>query len=415
VKERNSGTGIWSSVSSCAGPALGMAEALVEPAGSVTTLQKTRRCPPACDPCACRRRSRTPGKRTRSSTRHHAAGHGLLRREFPRRRNVTCPTILLSDGADPTGYVSGRKTSRMQRVCPSKMESVKASRTTEYMALYRAMESARPRRKRLFTDPLAIHFLRPSLRTAAVLCRIPLLAEAFVWYADRRAPGARTSAIARTRLIDDVVSQALTDRIRQVVILGAGYDCRLYRLSSLSGFVAFEVDHPATLAAKLSRLRDVIRELPGNVRYVEIDFGRQDLAGALERRGFDQNLPSIFVWEGVTNYLSAEAVDAVLHYVAGCSPGTRLVFTYVHRGVIDGSASFPDAARIISNVAKLGEPWIFGFAPEELPSHLYNQGLQLERDDDARQYRREYYGRDAESMNGYDFYHVAVVRVAGRM
>src|SRR5215472_545179 len=108
------------------------------------------------------------------------------------------------------------------------MESASASRTAEYMALYRAMESARPRGKRLFTDPFAIHFLRPSLRSAAVLCRVPFFATGVGWYADRRAPGARTSAIARTCLIDDVVLRALTDGIRQVVILGAGFDCRLY-------------------------------------------------------------------------------------------------------------------------------------------------------------------------------------------
>src|SRR5215470_4876608 len=230
------------------------------------------------------------------------------------------------------------------------MESEGASRTAEYMALYRAMESARPRRRRLFTDPFAIHFLRPSLRRAAVLCRVPLFAAAVAWYADRRAPGARTSAIARTRLIDDVVSQALTDGIRQVVILGAGFDCRLYRLSGIDRVAAFEVDHPATLGAKLSRLRNVIRRLPGNVRYVEIDFDRQNLTEALEQRGFDRGQPSIFVWEGVTNYLAAKAVDSVLCYVAGCAAGTRVAFTYVHRGAID-AARFPDAARIVSNVA----------------------------------------------------------------
>jgi len=295
------------------------------------------------------------------------------------------------------------------------MESERASRTAEYMALYRAMESARPRRRRLFTDPFAIHFLRASLRRAAVLCRIPFFAVAVAWYADRRAPGARTSAIARTRFIDDVVSEALKDGIRQVVILGAGFDCRLYRLSGIDRVAGFEVDHPATLAVKLSRLQNVLRKLPGNVRYVEIDFRHQKLGEELEQRGFERGQPSIIVWEGVTNYLSAEGVNAVLSYVAGCAAGTRMAFTYVHRGAMDGSAKFPDAPKIIDNVAKLGEPWTFGFVPEELPSYLRERGLQLDRDDDARQYRRAYFGRAAESMNGYDFYHVAVVRVGGRI
>jgi len=295
------------------------------------------------------------------------------------------------------------------------MESNRASRTAEYMAFYRAMESARPRAKRLFTDAFAIHFLRPSLRKAVVVCGIPYLGAVVAWYADRKAPGARTSAIARTRLIDDTVSQALHEGIHQVVILGAGFDCRIYRLYGISSVVAFEVDHPATVAAKLSRLRGLGAKLPVNVRFVEIDFDRQSLAETLQRGGFDSGQPAIFVWEGVTNYLTASAVDGVLRYVAGCASGSRLVFTYVHRGVLDGSGGFPDAAKILSNVRELGEPWTFGLLPEELPSYLYERGLRLNRDDGASQYRRAYFGKAAESMNGYDFYHVAVATVPLRI
>ena len=291
------------------------------------------------------------------------------------------------------------------------MKPERASRTAEYMALYRAMESARPSRKRLFRDPFAIHFLRPSLRIAAALCRVPLVASALAWYADRRAPGARTSAIARTRFIDDVVSQALTDGIRQVVILGAGFDCRLHRIPGIERVAAFEVDHPTTLAAKRSRLGTVVREFPDNVRFVDVDFDRQSLGETLEQKGFDRGQPTVFVWEGVTNYLSAEAVDAVLRYVARSAPHSRLVFTYVHRGALDGSRSFPDADKIMRNVAQLGEPWTFGFLPDELSSYLRERGLRLDRDDGARKYRGAYFGNAAESMKGYDFYHVAVASV----
>jgi len=291
------------------------------------------------------------------------------------------------------------------------MQPNAASRTAEYMALYRALESARPSGNRLFTDPFAIHFLQPSLRRAAMLSKVPYLAAAVAWYADRRAPGARTSAIARTRLIDDVVSQALQDALRQVVILGAGFDCRFYRLLGISSVAAFEVDHPATIATKVSRLRTLLEKLPVNVRFVAIDFDRQSLAETLQKAGFDSGQPSIFVWEGVTNYLTANAVDAVLRYVANCASGSRLVFTYVHRDALNGSGKFPDAARIMSNVAELGEPWTFGLIPEELPSYLRERGLELNRDEGARQYRNEYFGKTAESMNGYDFYHVAVASV----
>lgn len=294
------------------------------------------------------------------------------------------------------------------------MKANTASRTAEYMALYRALESARPGGERLFSDPFAIHFLRPSLRTAAVLARVPYLSKFIAWYADRRAPGARTSAIARTRLIDDLVCYGLRDGVRQVVILGSGFDCRVYRLPQVRGVATFEVDHPATLAAKLSRLQGLIGQLPPSVRFVDIDFACQNLAEGLRGAGFVCEQPAVFVWEGVSNYLSSSAVDAVLRYVAVCARGSRLVFTYVHRRALDGSGRFPDAARILSNVAKLGEPWTFGLIPEELPPYLRERGLQLDRDDGAREYRRAYFGEAAEEMSGYDFYHVALASVPTR-
>src|SRR5208283_3347650 len=104
------------------------------------------------------------------------------------------------------------------------------SRTAEYMAFFRACESVRPPSERLFVDPFAAHFVSPSLRGAVRLAGIPVLGALVRWYMDRRAEGARTSAIARTRLIDDAVCQALRDNIRQIVVLGAGFDCRAYRL-----------------------------------------------------------------------------------------------------------------------------------------------------------------------------------------
>lgn len=295
------------------------------------------------------------------------------------------------------------------------MEANVASRTAEYMAFYRALESARPRGKRLFNDPFAIHFLQASLRRAVEISKIPYVGALIALYADRRAPGARTSAIARTRLIDDLVSQGLREGIGQIVILGAGFDCRIYRLSDMKSVAAFEVDHPATLGAKRSRLRSLIEDSQTNVHFVEIDFARQDLAKVLHQEGLDPGQPTIFVWEGVTNYLTSSAVDSVLRYVAGCAVGSRLIFTYVHRGALDSSGRFPDAAKIVSNVENLGEPWTFGLIPEELPSYLAVRGLQLDRDESARDYRRAYFGKAAEFMKGYDFYHVAVASVSTRI
>lgn len=284
----------------------------------------------------------------------------------------------------------------------------KPSRTAEYMAYFRALESARPAPRRLFHDPFSPYFLSPVLRGAARIARIPLAAWLVDRYTDFRLPGARTSAIARTKLIDDSLLDALASGISQVVILGAGFDCRAYRLPQLNTHTVFEVDHPATLTMKLSRLHHVLPKLPDHVRYVEIDFMRQSLPEVLARSGLQSSRPAVFLWEGVTQYLTEQAIDSVLAFVAACAPGTRLIFTYVHAGMLDGSVQFKAAARLLRGYAGLGEPWIFGLFPEQVSPFLKKRGLSLQNDWSASEYRKLCYGAAAQRMEGYEFYHTVL-------
>jgi methyltransferase (TIGR00027 family) len=291
------------------------------------------------------------------------------------------------------------------------MKSSKPSRTAEYMAFFRACESVRPKDKRLFVDPFARHFIRRSLRAAVWFSTVPVLGALVRWYADRRLPGARTSAIARTRLIDDIICQALRDGLRQIVVLGAGFDCRAYRLPGINSTAVFEVDHPNTLACKLSRLRNLLPQLPTNVRYVQADFNRENLPQLLAAAGFSSSFPTVFLWEGVTNYLTPDAVDTVLRYVSSCRPRSQIIFTYVHSGALDGSICFEGAVELRHDVAQLGEPWTFGLDPVAVPEFLSTRGLRMDRDASAREYRTQYYGTDGQHMKGYDFYHVVIAHV----
>src|SRR5438128_7077471 len=216
----------------------------------------------------------------------------------------------------------------------------RSGRTAEFMALFRALESVRrPPSARLFDDRFARAFLRPSLRAVVGLSRVPVAGRVVPWYIDRRWPGARSSGIARTRLIDDLVSEALRDGIGQVVILGAGFDCRAYRIAGIERCRVFEVDHPATQAVKTARLGRMLGDLPAHVVFVPLDFGQQAIDRALNASGFDRSARAVYIWEGVTNYLTEAAVDATLRHFATAASGSRLLFTYVHRGLLDGSAA----------------------------------------------------------------------------
>jgi methyltransferase (TIGR00027 family) len=290
--------------------------------------------------------------------------------------------------------------------------SSSGSRTAEYVALYRALETREPAREPLFRDPFAARFLPPALARALRLAGVRLLRGLLERYADWRAPGARSSAIARTRFIDDVVRAAVGEGLRQLVLLGAGYDCRAHRLPELRDTIVFEVDRAETQAAKRKGIESA-RELGArsDVRYVAVDFGKDDLTGSLRSAGWDSTRASIFVWEGVTNYLTEAGVAKVLGLVGAAAPRTVLVFTYVHRGVIDGTMQFDGADKLLRNVRTLGEPWTFGLRPDEIEDFLARFDLRLEEDVGADEYRRRHLGGRTRDLRGYAFYRIAVARV----
>src|SRR5262249_40206956 len=130
------------------------------------------------------------------------------------------------------------------------MKQNHSSRTAEYMALFRALETVQPEKKALFADPYAELFLSRNLLLAAQVARIQPVGNLIRFYIDKRWPGARTAAVGRTRFIDEVTKDAVRQGITQVVILGAGFDTRAWRTIDLAAVKVFEVDHPDTTARK---------------------------------------------------------------------------------------------------------------------------------------------------------------------
>jgi methyltransferase (TIGR00027 family) len=289
-----------------------------------------------------------------------------------------------------------------------------ASFTAETMALYRVCESRRPPAVRLFSDPYAGAFLRPSLRVLAWASGVPVLRRLAAGIFDMLSgPGPRPSAIARTRVIDDAVTEAAAG-IEQWVLLGAGYDTRAWRLAALAGRRVFEVDHPATQAAK----RAVIGRLglAGQpVTYVPVDFERDDLAARLDAAGFDRMSPAGFVWEGVTNYLTGDAVGATLAVIAGLAQaGGLLVVTYIDARALLEPSPFPEARRWVKAVARAGEPWTFGLNPAEAPTFFGSRGFQPRRDISTLEASRALPAMRARHQHGSALYRIAVLGIAGQ-
>jgi len=290
------------------------------------------------------------------------------------------------------------------------MQANRSSRTAQVMALFRALETGRPASVRLLSDTFAATVLPPIVQNVVALARLPLLGSVIAALLDHRWPGARTSGVARTRLIDDWTTAAVRNGARQVVILGAGFDSRAWRLPALAGVPVFEVDHPATSRAKRHRLIAAGLD-PGRIAQVAIDFDLEPLAKALANSGFDRCVRTAVIWEGVTNYLTADAVDAVLLWASSLATGSTVAFTYVHSAVLAHPETFEGADRILHSVAKAGEAWTCGIDPAELGGRLQALGLALVEDLGADDYRSRYWQPAQSRPRGYAFYRAALAAV----
>lgn len=289
------------------------------------------------------------------------------------------------------------------------------SRTAEIIALARATETNRPEAFRLFADPFAKEFLRPRFRLLVALSRVPGMLGLLNRIADKKTgvKGLMMSFCCRTKSIDDALSDALRSGYAQIVILGAGFDSRPYRVSDIEHATVFEVDRPSTQEFKRARLAKLLKELPSHVVFVSVDFQTQKLADQLQDAGFRQKEKTFFIWEGVTEYLTPDSVDNTLRFIARSAPDSRLVFTYIDRGVIDGTPAFQEAQVLVEQVRSFGEPWIFGLVPAEVGNYLTARGLQLVEDLGAKEYQERFLSPIGRIVPMPDFVHVALAEVRG--
>lgn len=149
----------------------------------------------------------------------------------------------------------------------------------------------------------------------------------------------------------------LAPDITQIVILGAGNDTRLHRLVGLPEGL-FEIDAPSTQAYKLQKLGKYRNPL---VRFVSANFERESWLDNLVIAGFDLSKKTLFIWEGVTYYLTESALRSTLRSISQCATGSKLVLDY---GVIE---------RPIYGIY-IGL-WLFGKMGEPFRSLFTNESL----------------------------------------
>jgi methyltransferase (TIGR00027 family) len=289
----------------------------------------------------------------------------------------------------------------------------RVSQTALRNAVLRAYESCQDKNGRLFDDPFARKFLDFRYRLALNLLLMPKIGSVILAKRERLHPGMIGNFLCRTRFIDDLLKVVLEKSFDQVVILGAGFDTRPYRISGMDKTRVYEVDHPATQRLKIKRVKQIYGKLPSHVTFISIDFDRMTLEDAMARTSFSAEAKTVFIWEGVTQYITAEANDATFRYLSHvAAPESRIIFTYIDRRIIEETTNNKSIANLKAHHNRLGEPWIFGIDPDGISFYLSERRFELIEQVGASEYRSRYLKPLSRQMNIFEGEFTALVKVS---
>jgi methyltransferase (TIGR00027 family) len=183
---------------------------------------------------------------------------------------------------------------------------------------------------------------------------------------------ARSVMVLRSRYAEDVL-----DEVRApFVILGAGFETFAYRQPAFAKeLVIYEVDHPATQAAKRELLERAGIAVPENLRWCPVDFETTRLREALGTAGFDFDRPAVISWLGVTQYLTRPTIRATLEFVQSLAKGTTLVFSFLLPQYQLSGTDHELLTTFAAAAAARGEPVLSYFQVTELLDWLSEFGF----------------------------------------
>ncbi|OBA93449.1 methyltransferase [Mycolicibacterium fortuitum] len=238
-----------------------------------------------------------------------------------------------------------------------------------------AVEQYEPVPRRLVDDDMALSFLPAGARAFARTARWSVVRRLLIRATERSGPGLWSNLTCRKRYLGDKLTESLP-HIDAVVILGAGLDTKAYRLARHSTVPVFEVDLPVNIERKRAVVRSALGAVPPSVQLVPVDFENDDLAAELARHGHRGGHRTFFIWEGVTQYLTADGVASTFEFLRSAAPGSRLGFTYVRGDFVDGTNRY-GAESLYRRFRVRSQLWQFGLQPDRVAAFIEPYGWRL--------------------------------------
>ena len=244
---------------------------------------------------------------------------------------------------------------------------------------------------RIFDDPIAVDLVPEASREAIVReepkYRTPVLSVR------------RAGVVLRSRFAEDRLAAAAARGVRQYVIVAAGLDTFPWRQPGFAREMRiFVTDLPESLAV----LQDCVQRRrlpqPANLAYVPIDLEQKELLEPLVAAGFDANLPTFCSALGIVQFLTPDAVNALLAFVARRAKGSEIVFSFTPPDDELGERELKGVRESQVRTQTYGEPWLTRPRPSQLTEDLRLLGysdIQLLTPDLANQ---RYFHRRSDGL-----------------
>lgn len=136
-------------------------------------------------------------------------------------------------------------------------------------------------------------------------------------------------ALVRHRFLEDELVKLIECGVRQVIIIGAGYDTKSIRLNKENNVKFYELDHPATQGRK----RNIIARRKINTQgctFIPCDMSEMFPSECCESGVVDKKEHVAVVAEGVLSYFTKERMDALIKDLGQLSDSVYLLFDYRH-------------------------------------------------------------------------------------
>ena len=275
----------------------------------------------------------------------------------------------------------------------------KSSRTAGFICMYRAASYLE--KKKLYQSG---DYIAPRLLPGLIKFLVRYKLINFKWPFFPK--GIYEYVIARTKYIDNIFKESIENGIEQILLFGSGFDTWAVRFAVKNMKTKiFELDTLYTQTAKINQFKKRGISIPENTILISIDFNVDSVSEKLESSGFKRNKTTLFIMEGIIQYLNKEAVDELFKLLYELAePESKVVFDYIYASVLRKENIYYGEKDIYKKVNSVQEPWLFGIEKGGMEAFVKNYNFSLiqnlDSEDLEKMFFRDEQGQIIGKING---------------